>query len=155
MDSREFLEEAIRLAVANVADQGGPFGAVIVKEDQVVATGANRVTRDNDPTAHAEIIAIRRACQALGTFGLQGCILYVSCEPCPMCAGAALWARVQEIVFAADQEDAARGGFDDSHFWRLIRSGYDHWDIPVRVDRVSGYQEPFNAWAESGSRVDY
>ena len=109
-----FLREAIALARAGMdRNDGGPFGCVIVKDGQVVGRGNNRVTSTNDPTAHAEVVAIREACKALGDFQLTGCTLYTSCEPCPMCLGAIYWARPDRIVFAANREDAADAGFDD------------------------------------------
>lgn len=155
MTDSPFLRHAIDLAIANVAEGGGPFGAVVVKDGEVIATGENRVTRDNDPSAHAEVVAIRRAAATLGTFSLEGCVLYSSCEPCPMCASTALWARVDEIVFAADRDDAARGGFDDRRFWDLMGQKYADWDVPVRNDRVEGFFSPFEAWAENPGRDEY
>lgn len=155
MTDSPFLQRAIDIAVANVADGGGPFGAVVVKDGEVIATGENRVTRDNDPSAHAEVVAIRRAAQALGTFSLQGCVLYSSCEPCPMCATTALWARVDEVVFAADREDAARGGFDDRHFWNLVGADYSTWDVPWRRGETTTFFDPFSAWAENPGRAEY
>ena len=104
-------------ATANVADGGGPFGAVIVRDGELLGEGENRVTRDHDPTAHAEVVAIRRSCAAVGDFSLAGSTLYTSCEPCPLCMSAALWARVDRVVYAADRHDAARGGFDDREFY--------------------------------------
>src|SRR5438876_11288096 len=109
-----FIKQAIELAVQNVRREGGPFAALVVKDGIVIATGANQVTRTNDPTAHAEIVAIREACRVLGDFQLSGCDLYSSCEPCPMCLGALYWARPAHVFFAAAQEDAAAAGFDDS-----------------------------------------
>ena len=113
-----FMKEAIRLAGMNVENgNGGPFGAVIVRDNKIIATGFNRVTEINDPTAHAEIVAIRNACSTLGTFDLTGCEIYSSCEPCPMCLGAILWARVDKLYYAADRTDASRAGFDDELFY--------------------------------------
>lgn len=150
-----FLREVISLANSNVEEGGGPFGALIVKDGEVVAVGENRVTRDNDPSAHAEVTAIRRAATALRSYSLAGCTLYTSCEPCPMCASTALWARVDAIVFAADRDDAALGGFDDSRFWNLMRADYSEWDIPVRRAKIFGSSEPFVAWASALNRIDY
>jgi guanine deaminase len=112
---------AVDLAVANVAAGGGPFGAVIVQNGAEVAVGINRVTLDRDPTAHAEVVAIRSTCGALRDFSLVGCTLYSSCEPCPLCVSAALWARLDRVVYAADRNDAARGGFDDRAFYDPLR----------------------------------
>ncbi|HET9256145.1 MAG TPA: nucleoside deaminase, partial [Pseudonocardiaceae bacterium] len=107
----KWLAAVIALAVRNVYDGGGPFAAMIVSDGELMSTGENRVTRDNDPTAHAEVVAIRAACSARRDFSLAGTTLYASCEPCPLCVSAALWARVDRVVYAADRDDAARGGF--------------------------------------------
>jgi len=124
------LREAIVLARAGMErGEGGPFGCVIVKDGRVVGRGNNRVTSTNDPTAHAEIVAIREACSALGAFQLTGCVLYASCEPCPMCLGAIYWARPDRLVFAATRGDAAKAGFDD----QLI---YDELDVPFGERRI-------------------
>jgi len=154
-DDQRYLGLAIELAVENVSRGGGPFGAVVVKDGQVVATGCNRVTDDNDPTAHAEVVAIREACRALGSFQLDGCVLYASCEPCPMCLGAVYWARPDALVFAAGRQDAADVGFDDS----LI---YDEVVLPVSERRLPSRQvahpqvmRPFQAWAARSDRADY
>ncbi|MEC1085105.1 nucleoside deaminase, partial [Bacillus paralicheniformis] len=115
MNHETFLQRAIDLAVESVkSGTGGPFGAVIVKDGQIIAEGKNNVTTSNDPTAHAEVTAIRLACEALGDYQLNDCILYTSCEPCPMCLGAIYWARPKEVYFAAQHSDAASAGFDDS-----------------------------------------
>ena len=108
------MKQAIDLAVANVREKGGPFAALVVKDGAVIATGANQVTLSGDPTAHAEIVAIRAACRALGTFQLTGCAIYTSCEPCPMCLGAIYWARPARVFFAATHKEAAAAGFDDA-----------------------------------------
>lgn len=155
LNDRQWLDHAIELAVANVADGGGPFGAVIVSDDRLVATGQNRVTRDLDPTAHAEVGAIRAACLVVGDFSLAGMTLYTSCEPCPLCVSASLWARLDRIVYAADREDAARGGFDDREFYELF--GRDRGTWPTRVEelRPDHASAPFDAWLGHASRVDY
>src|SRR5467141_1807893 len=117
-----FMARAIQLAVENVrSGQGGPFGAVIVNDGNIVAEGANQVTATNDPTAHAEVLAIRQACRKLGLFELKGCELYTSCEPCPMCLGAIYWARLRRIYFANTAQDAARIGFDDSFIYSQLK----------------------------------
>lgn len=113
----DFMRQAIALAVGNVAQGGGPFGALVVKAGQVIATGVNQVTTCNDPTAHAEVMAIRNACRALNTFQLDGCELYCSCEPCPMCLGAIYWARPERFYFAATRQTAAGAGFDDAFIY--------------------------------------
>jgi len=123
-DDIYFLKLAIELAKENVKNGGGPFGAVIVKDGQIIAKGTNRVTSHNDPTAHAEIVAIRQACEKLNDFQLTDCIIYSSCEPCPMCLGAIYWARPKKLVFAADKFDAANAGFDDSMIYDEIQLPY-------------------------------
>ena len=110
----ELADEAVRVG------RGGPFGAVVVRDGAIVGAGSNEVTSTNDPTAHAEVVAIRRACLALGTFGLAGCVLYASCEPCPMCLGAIYWAHLDRLYFAAGREDAEQAGFDDGHIYREL-----------------------------------
>jgi guanine deaminase len=149
------LQEAIRLAVENVAAGGGPFGALVVRDGKVLATGQNRVTRDTDPTAHAEVQAIRAACRAIGDFALTGATVYSSCEPCPMCLAAAMWARVSRIVFAADREDAAEGGFDDREFYDLFARERSTWSLSVENLRLDGSADPFTAWLASAERIDY
>ncbi|MDQ4138184.1 MAG: nucleoside deaminase [Actinomycetota bacterium] len=154
-DDSSHLAEAIRLAVDNIAAGGGPFGAVVVRDGEVLATGQNRVTRDNDPTAHAEVQAIRAACQAVGDFALTGAVIYSSCEPCPMCLAAAMWARVSRIVFAADRNDAAAGGFDDREFYDLFARERSTWSLSVENLRLDGAADPFTAWLASPERMDY
>ena len=154
-DDATHLREAIRLAVDNVAAGGGPFGAVVVRDGKVLATGQNRVTRDNDPTAHAEVQAIRAACSAVGDFALPGAVVYSSCEPCPMCLASAMWARVSRIVFAADRNDAADGGFDDRAFYDLFAQERSTWSLSVENLRLDGAADPFTAWLASAKRIDY
>ncbi len=150
-----WLDRAIELAIENVANGGGPFGAVIVRDDMLVAEGQNRVTANLDPTAHAEVVAIRAACQVEGSFSLAGAVLYTSCEPCPLCLSAALWARVDRVVFAADRNDAARGGFDDREFYELFARDRDTWHIPIDSVKVARAPAPFDAWLAQESRTDY
>lgn len=152
-----WLERAVELAAQNVEEGGGPFGAVIVAADgTLLGEGQNRVTRDLDPTAHAEVEAIRSACRELGDFSLAGCTLYTSCEPCPLCLSAALWARLDRVVYAANREDAARGGFDDSAFYELWSRDRDDWELPrVEERRVADASRPFDAWLAHGARTDY
>ena len=154
-DDARWLREAVALATANVAGGGGPFGAVVVRDGALLARGQNRVTRDHDPTAHAEVEAIRAACRSLGDFSLAGASLFSSCEPCPLCLAAALWARVDRVVFAADRHDAARAGFDDSAFYDLFDRERHTWHMPVVVLRVDGATEPMDAWIALGARVAY
>lgn len=154
-DDSTWLAQAIDLATANVATGGGPFGAVIVRDGAIVATGQNRVTLDNDPTAHAEVVAIRTACADLGTFSLAGHTLYASCEPCPLCLSSALWARLDRVVFAADRDDAAEGGFDDRAFYQLFETPRSEWGMAIASLRLPSSFEPFAAWNGLAARVDY
>ena len=153
-----FLTQSIRLAVESAqSGRGGPFGAVIVRSDngQIIGEGANQVTRTNDPTAHAEIVAIRQACRALESFSLAGCTLYASCEPCPMCLGAIYWARLDHVFFAATREDAARAGFDDAHIYHEVARPLSERTLPITHLAQSGALAPFSAWAEQRDRVPY
>lgn len=154
-DEGRWLKAVVDRATANVADGGGPFAALVVHGGEVVADGVNRVTRDLDPTAHAEVVAIRTACRALGTHVLAGTVLVSSCEPCPLCLSAALWARVDAVVYAADRDDAARGGFDDRAFYELFDRPRDTWDLSVRQVRSTDAAAPFDAWLAKADRVDY
>jgi len=155
-DDRTWLAEAIDLATANVAAGGGPFGAVLVAADGTkVAVGQNRVTRDNDPTAHAEVVAMRRAGALIENFDLSGLTLYSSCEPCPMCMASALWARVDRVVYAADRLDAASGGFDDLEFYELFARDRATWATAVEAAPVDGRNSPFDAWRSKLDRVAY
>jgi guanine deaminase len=152
---RRWLEDVVARATANVADGGGPFAAVVVRGEDAVGAGVNRVTRDLDPTAHAEVVAIRAACQVLGDHVLTGCVLVSSCEPCPLCLSAALWARVDRVVYAADRHDAARAGFDDRAFYEMFDRPRDSWEFSVGQQRVAAAAEPFDAWLAHADRVDY
>lgn len=152
---RRWLEAVVARATGNVGDGGGPFAAVVVRGDDPVGEGVNRVTRDLDPTAHAEVVAIRAACQALGDHVLTGCVLVSSCEPCPLCLSAALWARVDRVVYAADRHDAARAGFDDRAFYEMFDRPRDSWEFSVAQQRVGAAAEPFDAWLAHADRVDY
>jgi guanine deaminase len=150
-----WLAEAVALAVENVDAGGGPFGALVVRDGAVVASGVNQVTSSLDPTAHAEVVAIRAACQALGDFRLNGCVLVSSCEPCPLCLAAALWARVDRVVYAADRHDAARGGFDDLAFYELFATPREQWPMTVTSAPTPDPVAPFTAWRAKPDRVDY
>jgi guanine deaminase len=154
--SNSFMQEAIQRAVDNVrSGQGGPFGAIVVKDGRVIATGTNLVTAANDPTAHAEVTAIREACRALGTFQLTGCEIYTSCEPCPMCLGAIYWARPDRVYFAATASDAAEAGFDDSFIYEELKRPRRERGIPFEpVMREAGL-EPFREWMQKNDRVRY
>ena len=151
-----FMEQAIRLAVENVqSGQGGPFAAVVVKSGRVIATGANSVTSTNDPTAHAEVMAIREACRALKTFQLDGCEIYTSCEPCPMCLGAIYWARPDRVYFAATARDAADAGFDDSFIYEELKRTHSERQIPLEPLLREAGMEPFHAWRQKDNRIRY
>jgi guanine deaminase len=151
-----FMHEAIRRAVENVrSGLGGPFGAVVVKEGQVVATGVNSVTSTNDPTAHAEMSAIREACRMLGTFQLSGCEIYSSCEPCPMCLGAIYWARPDRVYFAASAKDAAEAGFDDSLIYEELDRPSSERRIPLEPMMHEAGLQPFLEWKKKDDRIQY
>ncbi len=150
-----FLLQAIRLAEENVRQGGGPFGAVVVKQGHVVGRGVNRVTTNLDPTAHAEVMAIRDACQNLGSFQLQGCELYTSCEPCPMCLGAIYWARPEAVYFAANQNDAAMAGFDDAFIYREIELPCEQRRIPMKQACQHLAHLPFEAWQALQEKTQY
>lgn len=143
------------MAIANVADGGGPFGAIIVKDGNVIASSGNRVTAQLDPTAHAEIMAIRVACQVLQDFQLTDCVLYSSCEPCPMCLGAIYWARLREVYFASSRFDAAAAGFDDGLIYQEIPLSPEKRNIPMYSLALANAQSPFQAWCRLGNKVAY
>ena len=155
MGHDDFMRQAIALAVGNVKNGGGPFGAVIVKDGRVVATGVNRVVPDNDPTAHAEVNAIRAACVKLGTFNLSGCVLYTSCEPCPMCLGAIYWAHIDKIYYGATQYDAAAVDFDDSFIYRELELKPAERNKPVENILHNEALAPFDAWRIKADKVEY
>ncbi len=150
------MARAIQLSLDNVlSGRGGPFGAVIVKNNAILAEGANEVTSTHDPTAHAEVMAIRRACQKLGTFELQGCEIYSSCEPCPMCLGAIYWARLSRIYFANDEADAARIGFDDSLIYRELSQPHEQRRIPMVQMMREQALAAFLAWERLPNKIGY
>ncbi|HLK68185.1 MAG TPA: nucleoside deaminase [Bryobacteraceae bacterium] len=152
---QSFLRQAIELAVDNVRRGGGPFGAVIVKDGVVIAAGANQVTRTHDPTAHAEIVAIREACRVLGDFQLSGCDMYSSCEPCPMCLGALYWARPARIFFAATKDEAAAAGFDDSFIYQEIQVPLSSRRIPTLHVADDNTLRPFEEWKGKSDKTAY
>ena len=151
----QFMREAIRLSVESVVHGGGPFGAVIVKDGEIIAAQANSVTIDNDPTAHAEVNAIREACQALGTFDLDDCVIYTSCEPCPMCLGAIYWAGIDRIYYANSRQDAEDVDFADNFIYEELSRPLSKRDIPfvqlLRDEALSA----FKAWSEKDDRKEY
>ncbi|WP_037578052.1 nucleoside deaminase [Phaeacidiphilus oryzae] len=150
------MAAAIDLACASVARGGGPFGAMIIRGGEVVARGNNQVTANLDPSAHAEVSAIRAACQQLRTFSLEGCTLITSCEPCPMCLATALWARVDRLVFSADRHDAAVAGFDDRRFYDLFeKRPQEMWPMAVEHLDLPNRTAPFDAWVAKADRVHY
>lgn len=154
-EEQAWLRTAVDLATDNVSAGGGPFGALIVRDGEIIATGVNRVTPDLDPTAHAEVVAIRAACQRIGDLRLTGCVLLSSCEPCPLCLSAALWARLDRVSYAADRDDAAAAGFDDRAFYELFEQPRSSWPLTVRqLTDVNG-TTPFARWLSQSDRVDY
>jgi guanine deaminase len=153
--TNSFLKQAIELAVENVRRDGGPFAALVVKDGIVIAAGANQVTRANDPTAHAEVVAIREACRVLGDFQLAGCDVYTSCEPCPMCLGALYWARPSRVFFAATHDDAAAAGFDDSFIYRQIQVPHSQRSIPMVHVVDEQATRPFQEWVNRPNKTAY
>jgi len=156
IEQSKFMKEAIRLSIENVkSGSGGPFGAIVVKDGKVIARGTNRVTATNDPTAHAEVVAIREACSALKSFQLDGCDLYASCEPCPMCLGAIYWARPSRVFYANTKADAAAAGFDDSFIYDELPRPLSQRKIPMTQllhDEAIG---AFKAWRKSEKKIQY
>lgn len=159
MSDREeitFMQEAIQISVTNVAEgKGGPFGAIVVKDGKIIARGANSVTATNDPTAHAEIIAIRNACNSLKTFQLDGCDIYTSCEPCPMCLGAIYWARPARLFYASSKEDAAAVQFDDQFIYEEIAKPITERQLFTKQLLRNEGLEAFVKWSESSLKTDY
>jgi len=154
-EHEERLRLAIELARDSVRLGGGPFGAVIAREGAVLATGMNQVTTANDPTAHAEIVALREACRALGTFALPGAIVYASCEPCPMCLAALYWARIERVYFASDRREAAAHGFDDERLYGELARPSAERSLPlVQLLREQG-GAPFRDWQAKSDRTEY
>lgn len=149
------MQRAIELAEKSVGNGGGPFGAVIVKEGQVIAEGSNCVTIDNDPTAHAEVTTIRKACKALNTFDLSGCEIYTSCEPCPMCLSAIYWARLDRIYYGCNKEDAKNIGFDDSFIYEQIELKPEYRSIPSTQFLHKEALSAFRMWEEKDDKIEY
>jgi tRNA(Arg) A34 adenosine deaminase TadA len=151
-----FMARAIQLSIDNVhSGRGGPFGAVVVKNGEMIADGANQVTSTNDPTAHAEMLAIRAACRKLGAFSLEGCEIYTSCEPCPMCLGAIYWARLSRIYFANLAADASSIGFDDSAIYRELSQSHSQRTIPMVQMMREQALEAFRAWENNPRKIAY
>ena len=153
--NEEFMRKAIRMSVENIERGGGPFAAIIVKNGEIVSTGINSVAEENDPTAHAEINAIRSATQKLQRFKLTDCVLFTTCEPCPMCLGAVYWAGIPEIYYGNSREDAGKYGFDDSHIYQQIGMALDNRQ--VRFTRILGKEaiEAFNYWDQKSDKIQY
>ncbi len=152
----EFLREAIRLSIEKMeSGAGGPFGAVIVRDDKIVGRGWNQVTSANDPTAHAEVVAIRDACSKLKTFSLAGCELYSSCEPCPLCLAAAYWARIERIYYGASCDDTTAAGFDDRDFYREVALPLSERAIPMQQALHEEALVAFDAWRNKSDRIPY
>jgi tRNA(Arg) A34 adenosine deaminase TadA len=150
-----FLTKAIEKAMENIKNGGGPFGAVIVKEGEIIATCGNSVTIDNDPTAHAEVNCIREACKVLNTFDLSDCVIYSSCEPCPMCLSAIYWARIQHIYYAATRKDAALAGFDDQHIYDEIPLKEEDRSLPIEKLTHTLSALPFDKWRNKEDKTEY
>ncbi len=155
MSHKEFMQEAIKLSLDSVQNGGGPFGAVIVKDGQIISAKSNSVTLQNDPTAHAEINAIREACRKLQTFDLNGCTIYTSCEPCPMCLGAIYWANISEIYFANTKTDAKNINFDDSFIYDEIDKTYSERKIPTTQMMREEAIKAFKAWEQKEDKIEY
>lgn len=155
MTNDQLMREAIRLSIENVANGGGPFGAVIARGGEIIATGVNRVTASNDPTAHAEVSAIRRAARVLGTFNLSGCEIFTSCEPCPMCLSAIYWARLDRIYYANTKADAAAAGFDDSFIYDELALPRDLRKLPAVPMLRSEAIRAFRLWNDKEDKAEY
>lgn len=155
-ENRNFMQEAIRLSVANVEEgKGGPFGAIVVKDGKIIARGTNQVTASNDPTAHAEVVAIREACKTLNTFQLTGCEIYTSCEPCPMCLGAVYWARPDKLYFANSKEDAAAINFDDQFIYEEIAKPVEERKLFTKQILREEALLAFVKWEKSTIKKEY
>ena len=155
MDKRELMKRAVELSIGSVNGGGGPFGAVIAREGEIIAEASNSVTIDNDPTAHAEVNAIRRAARKLGSFDLSGCEIYTSCEPCPMCLGAIYWSHIDKIYYANTRKDAAEIGFDDDFIYQEIDLPLEKRRKPIEEFMRSEALEAFELWKAKDDRTEY
>lgn len=155
MIKEELMQKAIELSEKNIADGGGPFGAVIAKDGKIVATGVNRVTAQHDPTAHAEVSAIREACGKLQTFDLSGCEIYSSCEPCPMCLAAIYWAHIDKLYFGNDKHDAKEIGFDDSFIYDEMSLPLEKRKLPAENLMKTEALHAFNLWRDKDDKIEY
>ena len=155
MTKEELMQRAIELSINSVRNGGGPFGAVIARKGEIIAEGSNGVTIYNDPTAHAEVTAIRKACEKLGTFDLTGCEIYTSCEPCPMCLGAIYWAHLDKIYYANDRKDAADIGFDDDFIYQEIEVKPQYRKKPSEILMREEGLEAFRIWNKKTDKIEY
>lgn len=156
MSHENFLVQAVELAFRNVKNQqGGPFGAIVVKNGEIIGVGVNRVTANQDPTAHAEVVAIRDACKNLNHFQLDGCVIYTSCEPCPMCLGAIYWARPDQVFFACTKEEASAIGFDDQFIYEELALPYQERKLNMKMISLENRLIPFDLWSSSSTKVEY
>lgn len=155
MNDEFFMRKAIELSIKNIDENGGPFGAVIVKDGEIIAKGVNRVTSNTDPTAHAEVNAIREASKKLGTFDLSGCVIYSSCEPCPMCLGAIYWAHLDKLFYANTKSDAKDIGFDDSFIYDEISLPKEKRKIPTIQISNDKALEAFEKWRKNENKIEY
>ena len=154
-DDAKYMRMAIDLSVENVDNGGGPFGAVIVRDGEIIATGVNRVVANNDPTAHAEVSAIRNACQHLQTYQLEGCTIYSSCEPCPMCLSAIYWAGIKRLCYGNTKADAKAIDFDDSFIYDQLDLAYEDRSIKCEHFMRDAAQKAYNKWAEKSDKIPY
>ncbi|HNW90672.1 MAG TPA: nucleoside deaminase [Bacteroidales bacterium] len=153
---KKFIGLVIEMAGENALSlSGGPFAAIVVRNGEIVGKGTNKVTSTNDPTAHAEVVAIRDACKNLGTFQISDCVLYTSCEPCPMCLGAIYWARPAQVFFAATQKEASAAGFDDSFIYQQIPLPYEQRSIPFINVKHQDFNKPFDLWVVNDKKTEY
>ncbi len=155
MNSDFFMQKAIDLSIKNIHNNGGPFGCVIVKNNKIISEGVNGVSQNNDPTAHAEIVAIRNACKELNTFDLSGCELYTSCEPCPMCLSAIYWARIDKIYYANTRDDARKIDFDDSLIYTELQKNIDKRKISMIQIMRNEALKAFELWDKKQDKVKY
>ena len=155
MKNIDFMKKAIELSIQNIKNNGGPFGCIIVKENKIIAEGVNRVTFNNDPTAHAEIIAIRNACKKLNTFNLEKCELYTSCEPCPMCLSAIYWSHIDKIYYGNSRLDASKIGFDDDFIYNELNKDLSSRKIQMKQISQKEAKKAFLDWDKKIDKVEY
>ena len=155
MTKIDFMKRAIDLSIQNIKNNGGPFGCVIVKDNNIISEGVNRVTFNNDPTAHAEIVAIRNACNKMNTFNLEGCELYSSCEPCPMCLSAIYWSHVDKVYYGNSRDDAAKIQFDDKFIYDELLLNMEERKIPISQISRDEAIKAFNLWENEENKIKY